>query len=88
MEDGNCTICTEPTVRAGLDSVKFQRREEKPFICGACFVDLHRGSHTKLTVIQRLGNLEAEVDTRATIVQLALTLVFGILCYVLGVLTP
>ena len=93
LEDGNCAICNKPTVRAGMERVDLARDDKEPFICADCLVDLHKASHTKLTVLQRIGLLEAKaerieskVDTRAMILNLAFTIALAGLAFLAGFL--
>ena len=87
-----CAICSQLTSRATTEEVMSSRDEQEPLICGECLVDLHRASHAKLTVLQRLGVLEAKterveskVDTRLMLLGLGFTIVFGLLTFLLGV---
>ena len=80
-----CAICSQLTSRATTEEVMSSRDEQEPLICGECLVDLHHASHTKLTVLQRLGVLEAKterveskVDTRLMLLGLGFTIVFGL----------
>ena len=62
LEDGNCAICNKPTLRAGMEKIDQARGNKEPFICADCLVDLHRASHTKLTILQRITHLEARAE--------------------------
>lgn len=89
IEDGRCAICDSVTIRPGVENVS---NKEEAFVCGDCMVDLHKATHTKLTVLQRIGNLEvkserieSKVDSKYPILQAILAVVLTLTGFLAGI---
>lgn len=91
LEEGSCAICSGQTISPIMLTSGRKGGTEEP-ICSDCLIDLHKASHTKLTVHQRLNSLEAraertegKVDGQIKNLDLALIIALAVLSFIAGV---